>query len=135
MGELIAEMRALDGDLAAESEPALTALEPHLHEGISALATASESLLAIYRARPERALAGAVPYLQLFGTVTAGWLMTKAALAAWRGCAANPAQREFCDGKLVAARFFAEHRLATAPGLLPAIAGGETVMKLDAEKL
>jgi alkylation response protein AidB-like acyl-CoA dehydrogenase len=135
MRELIGEMRALDGDLAAESELALTALRPHLRDGIGALATASESLLAAYRAKPERALAGAVPYLRLFGTVTAGWLMTKAAIAAWQQRDTDPATRAFCDAKLITARFFAEQSLATAQALLPAIAGGETVMKLDVERL
>ena len=135
MHALLAEMRALDGDLAAASEPALAALQPHLRDGIDALATASENLLATYRARPERALAGAVPYLRLFGTVAAGWLMAKAALAAWQRRASDEAAGAVCEGKLVTARFFAEHSLATAPGLVPAIAGGETVMKLDPELL
>jgi hypothetical protein len=76
-----------------------------------------------------------VPYLTLFGTVTAGWLMAKAAVAAWRRRSTNPAARKFCDVKLVTARFFAEHRLAKASGLLPSIAGGETVMKLDPDLL
>ena len=135
MRELIAEMRVLDGDLAAESEPALAALRPHLRDGIGALATASETLLASYRAKPERALAGAVPYLRLFGTVTAGWLMAKAARAAWSQRDTGTAGRAFSDAKLVTARFFAEHALASAQALLPAIAGGETVMKLAADLL
>jgi alkylation response protein AidB-like acyl-CoA dehydrogenase len=135
MRELIAEMRALDGDLAAEAEPALTALRQQLRDGVDALATASESLLASYRARPEHALAGAVPYLRLFGTVTAGWLMTKSAIAACRQRDTDAAHREFCDGKLVTARFFAEHSLATAQGLLPAIAGGETIANFTVERL
>jgi alkylation response protein AidB-like acyl-CoA dehydrogenase len=135
MRALIAEMRALDAELAAESEGALAALRPHLRDGIGALATASESLLAAYRAKPERALAGAMPYLRLFGLVTAGWLMAKAALAAWQRRAQNEAAREFCAAKLVTTRFFAEQSLTTAPGLLPAIVGGETVMNLGPDLL
>ncbi|HEV8015366.1 MAG TPA: acyl-CoA dehydrogenase [Stellaceae bacterium] len=135
MRDLIAAMRALDSDLAGESAPSLTVLRPHLRDGIGALAAASEKLLAAYRVRPERALAGAVPYLELFGTVAAGWLMAKAALAAWQRRSVSAAAREFCDAKLVTARFFAEHRLAKAPGLLPSIGGGETVMNLDPDLL
>jgi 3-(methylthio)propanoyl-CoA dehydrogenase len=131
MTALIAEMRALERDLA---EPSLAALRQPLHEGFDALAGASESLLTTYRAQPAVALAGAVPFLQLFGTVTAGWLMVKAALAARRAHDGNPAARAFSEAKIVTARFFAEHRLATAPALLPAIAGGETVMQMDAER-
>ncbi len=53
-----------------------------LHDGIDALEKASESLCALYRTQQAIALAGAMPFLELFGTVTAGWLMAKAAFAA-----------------------------------------------------
>jgi 3-(methylsulfanyl)propanoyl-CoA dehydrogenase len=135
MRALIAEMRVLDRELKAASEPMLAALQQPLRDGISALATASDRLRALYRSRPEHALAGAVPYLRLFGTVTAGWLMAKAALAAWQQRDADSTTRTFCDDKLVIARFFAEQNLVTAPGLLPAIGGGETVMNFVVEKL
>ncbi|HEX4191796.1 MAG TPA: acyl-CoA dehydrogenase C-terminal domain-containing protein, partial [Stellaceae bacterium] len=64
-------------------------------------------------------------FLELFGTVTAGWLMARAALASRNGDA------EFAQAKRITAQFFAEQRLAAAPGLLPAIGGGATVMQFD----
>ena len=123
MRDFIAEMRTLDLiDLATLKKP--------LREGIDALEKASESLRMLYGAQPAAALAGAMPFLELFGTVTAGWLMAKAALAAGR-----ERDAEFAAAKRVTAQFFAEQRLATAPALLPAIAGGATVMQLDPERI
>jgi len=71
-----------------------------------------------------------MPFLELFGTVTAGWLMARAALAVGR-------EREvgFAAAKRVTAQFFAEQRLGTAPALLPAIAAGATVMQLDPDRI
>ena len=123
MRDFIAEMRALD-------LPELAALEKPLHSAIDALEKASESLGRLYHTQPAVALAGAMPFLELFGTVTAGWLMAKAALAASGGHDA-----EFAAVKRITAQFFAEQRLATAPALLPAIVGGATVMALDPDHI
>ena len=132
MRDFIAEMRLLDITLG---DPALAALKGPLREGLDGLAAASDQLLKAYRAQPAHALAGAAPFLQLFGTVTAGWLMAKSALATWRDRDSDVPAREFAEAKLVTARVFAEQRLALAPALLPAITGGETVMTLDVESL
>jgi 3-(methylthio)propanoyl-CoA dehydrogenase len=121
MRDFIAEMRTLD--LTA---PELAALKKPLHDGIDALEKASESLYALHRIQQATALAGAMPYLELFGTVTAGWLTAKAAFAAGR-----EQDAEFAKAKRLTAQFFAEQRLATAPALLPAITGGATIMQLD----
>ena len=121
--DFIAEMRALD-------VTGLAALKAPLGAGIDALEKTSESLRVLYGSDSAAALAGAMPFLELFGTVTAGWLMAKAALAA-----ARENDAEFAQGKRVTAQFFAEQRLAAAPGLLPAICGGATVMQLDPERI
>ena len=121
--DFIAEMRALD-------LTGFAPLEKPLRDGIDALEQASEELRSLYRSQPAVALAGAMPFLELFGTVSAGWLMTKAALAASR-----ERDAEFAAAKRVTAQFFAEQRLATAPGLLAAVAGGATVMQLDPDRV
>jgi hypothetical protein len=84
----------------------------------------------LYATQQAAALAAAMPFLELFGTVTAGWLMAKAAVAAGREHDAD-----FATAKRVTAQFFAEQRLATTPSLLPAIAGGATVMELDPDRI
>jgi hypothetical protein len=120
--DFIAEMRKLElTELAACKKP--------LQGGLDALEKASESLRTLYRAQPAVALAGAMPFLELFGTVTAGWLMARAALASRDSDAA------FAQAKRVTAQFFAEQRLAAGPGLLPAIGGGATVMQFDPDHI
>jgi 3-(methylsulfanyl)propanoyl-CoA dehydrogenase len=85
-------------------------------------------------ADPARALTGAVPYLRLAGGVTGGWLMAQGALAAQRHLAERRGDARFHEAKLVTARFYAEHILAAAPALMPAITGGATVMSFDLEQ-
>ena len=125
MRDLIAEMREVD--LGA---PELAGLNEPLRDGVDALEKAAEDLCGLYRTQPAAALAGAMPFLELFGTVTAGWLMARAAFVAGRGVDA-----EFAKAKRVTAQFFAEQRLAAAPALLQAIAGGATVMQLDPDRI
>jgi len=131
MRALIAEMRALDGPIGAAIAPGFGIIRPFLTAAIDSLAKASEDLRARYAADPAVALAGAAPYLRLSGTVIAGWLMAKAALAAESLGARDSSQRAFVAAKLLGAQFFAEHRLAQAPALLPAIRGGATVLSFE----
>jgi hypothetical protein len=109
--------------------PELAVTKELLRQGIDALEKASESLRNLYRTQQPAALAGAAPFLELFGTIAAGWLMAKAA-SSTRG-----EHGELSGAKGLTAQFFAEQRLATASALLPAIAGGATVMKLDADRM
>jgi alkylation response protein AidB-like acyl-CoA dehydrogenase len=120
--ELIAEMRASVAELDARE---LSALRQPLTDGIDALDRATAYLVS---AGPAVAAAGSVPYLQLFGTVAGGWLMARVAATALR----HPATG-LTAAKLATARFYAEHFLARAPGYLPAIAGGATVVDFDTE--
>jgi alkylation response protein AidB-like acyl-CoA dehydrogenase len=123
MRDFVAEMRTLDlGEFAG--------LAKLLRDGIDALEQTSEGLRLLYATQQAAALAAAMPFLELFGTVTAGWLMAKAAVAAGREHDAD-----FATAKRVTAQFFAEQRLATTPSLLPAIAGGATVMELDPDRI
>ena len=64
---------------------------------------------------PAAALAGATPYLRLFGLALGGACLAKAALAAQnhRGATATTSQR----GRVALARFFAEKLATAAPGL------------------
>jgi alkylation response protein AidB-like acyl-CoA dehydrogenase len=123
--ELFAEMRADLAELgaAAEWEP----LHRGLAEGLDALERATEYLVA---AEAALAAAGSAPYLALFGTVAGGWLMARLARAA-RARAADG----FAAAKLATARCYAAHYLARAPGYLPAIMGGATILGLDPELL
>ena len=118
-------VRAHVADMAAS----LPELDDHpevqagLADAVSALNDATEWLLS---ASPQDALAGATPYLRMFGIVTGGWLLARSALAD------DPLAKE----KAVTARFWATTELPQARGLLGAVtAGAADLFALPADAL
>jgi hypothetical protein len=69
----------------------------------------------------QSALAGASPYLRLFGLALGGACLAKAGLAAQ--ALASRGDRSEC-ARVGVARFFAEKLMTAAPGLAQAIASG-----------
>jgi alkylation response protein AidB-like acyl-CoA dehydrogenase len=121
--ELIAEMRRLD-------RPG-----EELSRGINAVEAATNFLLEKSAANPARAMAGATPYLDLFAAVAGGWLMARAASAASQKLRRGEGDRRFLEGKLASARFYAEHVLPQAPGLLASVVNGDSVASVDPDLL
>ena len=100
----------------------LASVRTALADGLVALRTATDWLLANGLADPLDALAGATPYLRLFSMVTGGWTMALQALAATKVLAeAAPADKAFYEGKVLTARFFCEQILPQAAALVPAV--------------
>ena len=128
---LLAEMRATVAALGEARSTDLGAIVRPLQEGLEALEKATSLLV---EAEPALAAAGSVPYLQLLGTVCAGWLIARLALAAERRSAENCGDAVLRSAKQATARFYAEHFLALAPGYLPGIAGGHTVLDFDPDQ-
>jgi len=133
--ELLAEMRGLLRELVRAPGDDLGVIRVHLTAGLDALERATAEVVGEVATETARAFAGAAPYLKLFGTVIGGWLLAKEALAAQRALASGGDKRDFLEAKIATARFFAEHRLALAPALLPAVGGGATVMSFSPEWL
>ena len=134
--KLLRDRGAAAADLIAEMRRDLTRLDGHdadnhLTRGVDALERATNGLLESAAGDLGATLAGAEPYLRLLGTVVAGWLLARGASAATQRVNAGTSDRPFLEAKVATARFYAEHRLAQAPALLPAIAGGCTVMGFD----
>ena len=106
-----------------------------LAESSAALARCTDWLVATYATNPALALAGASPYLRLFGTVAGGWLMAMAALAARRHLSEGAPERDFLTAKLATARFYADNILAEADGLAAQVTrGGESLLAMTAEQ-
>ena len=105
----------LDGDLAPIGE--------RLDEAVGAVREATEWLLANSAADPQNSLAGAAPYLRMFGTVLGGWFLARQALAA-RALVDD----DFHAAKVVTARYYADQVLPTARGLLPSVTAGPDVL-------
>jgi alkylation response protein AidB-like acyl-CoA dehydrogenase len=109
-------------DQLAEAGDDLASIRSALADGLAALRTATDWLLANGLSDPLDALAGATPFLRLFSVVTGGWVMGIQALAARRLLAdAAPADVAFYEEKLVDARFFCEQLLPQAAALVPAV--------------
>ncbi|HUF33416.1 MAG TPA: acyl-CoA dehydrogenase [Acidimicrobiales bacterium] len=132
----LAAMEAVAAEATAEGGD-LAAIGVELADGVAALRDATGWLMEHGLADPIAALAGAAPYLRMFGTVTGGWLLARSALAATRLLAAdNPSDQGFLEAKVVTARFYATQVLPTARGLLASVtAGPDTIMAIPAEHL
>jgi 3-(methylsulfanyl)propanoyl-CoA dehydrogenase len=125
-GEAARALFAEIGTSVDDLSGACASLRAPLIAGLTALEDATAYLV---DAEPSLAAAGSVPYLNLFGTVLGGWLMARLATAA------AASQHPLAAAKFATARFFGEHVLAAAPGYLPAIKGGATVVGFDPDQL
>jgi alkylation response protein AidB-like acyl-CoA dehydrogenase len=116
----LARIAGIDADLAAAGD-SFASIRRALADGRAALDDATRFLLA---ADPPDALAGATPYLEMFGLVTGAWLQARAALAATACAAADGDPDGFYAAKIVSARFFCEQMLPRAVGLVPSVTAG-----------
>ena len=96
--------------------------------GRSGLALGSRLAKGDYRG----ALAGAYPYLTMFGTVMGGWLMVRSAQAALRKIGTAGADDDWLRQKVATARYYCEQLLPEAASLeAAASAGSELLYELD----
>jgi hypothetical protein len=126
-GEALRAFLGMVEETVAEMEgaPDLAESRVRLAAGLAALSEAGAVLGRMLAAgRLDDALAGATPYLRMFGLVTGGWLMARSALAAGRLLAAGSGDPAWLEAKLTTARFFCEQLLPQAEGLAPAIGRG-----------
>ena len=78
-------------------------------------------------------MAVSVPYLRLCGLVIGGWLMARAADVAATRLEGGAADREFLEGKLATAHFYATQVLPQALALEQIVkAGSDAVIDADA---
>ena len=121
---MLAQIEVLDRELAAAG-PELAEMRPALASGVSAVREATDWIMSRGAAEPNDALAGATPYLRLFGLVIGCWLLARSALAASRRLRnASGSDAVFLRDKIGTARFYAGQLLPEAVGLLPAVTAG-----------
>ncbi|MGH8300967.1 MAG: acyl-CoA dehydrogenase [Steroidobacteraceae bacterium] len=133
MTALIADMRkelqALEVPGGAPRETRDAALQ-----GVGLLESATGSLVTNMTAAPERALAVAVPYLNLCGLVIGGWLLAKSAAIAAAGRGA--AGKDFYQSKIRTAHFYAKQVLPQAIGLAKVVEeGAASVLEAEPERV
>jgi butyryl-CoA dehydrogenase len=120
----IARMRKTQGAVAACRNPALGQTAARLREGIESLDRATSFMQSTMTGnRPDDALAGATPYLRLFGLAQGACGLARIALAADAAMQAGDADPAH-GARLAVARFFAENILTAAPGLEITVTAG-----------
>ena len=121
-----------DGVLAEAEDDALAPLRAAMAHGGAALARTTHAMLASLAGDGCIAAAGAAPYLDLFGTVLGGYLMTRSALTASRHLADETGDGGFYAAKLATARFYADTVMVRTSGLeQAATSGAEAVDGFD----
>jgi acyl-CoA dehydrogenase len=129
MEAYLAELNQTVDAVRASNHREFGRMGERLGEAVSALAEASRWMGEALSSNADAALAGASPYLRLFGLAAGGVYLAKGALAAMRSGAAN-AQA------VAVARFFAETLATAAPGLKETVlAGAEATLAMTPEAL
>ena len=127
----IAELRETVEEVRASNRPEFGRMAERLGGAVDALEEASRWLGGALQSNPEAALAGAQPYLRLFGLASGGNYLARGALAAARNGASGPAAT-----RIAIARFFAENLATAAPGLKDTIlTGADSTLALEPEAL
>ena len=125
---LIGELSAIVNEVEASNDPAFGSTAAKLREGLAALERASNWLLQRLPNQPNDALAGATPYLRLFGSALGGCMLASEALAARNLEGLGDTQRY-----VTLARFFAENVTVQATALEKTVTeGADAVTGADA---
>jgi hypothetical protein len=103
--------------LQSLDHPAAQALSERLLEGCAALRGSVHWLLEKQESGPREVYAGAVPYLELWGTVCGGWMHARRLQAAMQ----DGVSSERLTATALSARFFTEHVVVRAPMLASVI--------------
>jgi hypothetical protein len=122
----IGELARTAEEVRRSNRPEFGRMGERLAEAVVALADATRWMGGALSKNPDAALAGAAPYLRLFGLAAGGIYLAKGALAATRDGAANGQSQA-----IAVARFFAENLATAAPGLKETvIAGADSALSL-----
>ncbi len=114
------DLRQTVSAVGAMNDPAFEWMEIRLREAVDSLDRATTWLLGEIDRAPDAALAGATPYLKLFGYAAGGAYLAEEALVAARefGMGGDPA------GRIAIARFFAQNLAVETSGLERAVVDG-----------
>jgi len=127
----IQELQDMANEARGENDPAFVKLADALDGALEDLKAGTDWMLTNMKAGEQKeCLAGAMPYLNLFGTVAGGAYLVHTATVKRRGDAANS------KTSLGLANFFAQNHLPETKGLLSAAtAGAASLFELDADAL
>jgi alkylation response protein AidB-like acyl-CoA dehydrogenase len=129
---LIAEMEKLVVELTQSKNMHLKEIADRFASSVTRLKEATQWIVATYGANPAAVASASVYYLKLMGIVCGGWMMARAALVAARQLEAGEGDAAFLRGKLLTARFYADHILPQAMALsMIAMRGADSVLAVE----
>ena len=132
MRDELADMRSIIAALGAVNAEAFGSMAPRLEEAVSSLERATDFMQANLETRLQDVLAGAAPYLRLFGYARGGTALAQGALAAHRQMGAG-ASDPMLSAHVALAQFFAENIATGAGGLARNIIDGAGSVHAAAE--
>lgn len=118
VSDMISDLREIAEDVMAVNEESFGRMGYRINEAVSELEEATDWMLQALQSETSSALAGATPYLRLFGLAASGAWLGKGALKAHKGVDGAP------PGAVATARFYAENHLAETEALRKAITNG-----------
>ena len=126
---------AQEAILASKSEKEeIRLVGTRLHEAVDALNGATKWLLSSANANQDDTLAGATPYIKLFGNVAGGFYLCRGARAAFARLEDHDTDQSYFRSKIAIAAFYAENYLTEAAGLALAVrAGAARLARLEPE--
>ena len=135
-GDVVRELLLEINETASELHSAdLEVIGRPLEDAVRDMQAATEWLIENGGASTDDGLAGATPYLRMFGTTVGGWLLAKSALQAKKQIDEG-SDSEFLQAKIETASFFAEQLLPQVSGLLPAaVSGAHSLYAIQPERL
>ena len=123
-GEVYATAKAL----GASGKPELQAIGKRLSAALKAWTDATEWLAANAKTSLSGVLTAAVPYLHLAVTVSGGWFMGKAALAAAGYLDKGEGDQAFYRAKIATAHFYADQMLPQAASYAETVKAGDAAL-------
>jgi acyl-CoA dehydrogenase len=129
VGRFLTEFAETAAEVRQSNRPEFGLMGDRLGEASAALQHATQWMAKALLRNPEEALAGATPYLRLFGLTAGGTYLARGALAAVRdGNAASP--------HVGLARFFAENHVVASLGLATSVmTGADAILGIEPERL
>jgi 3-(methylthio)propanoyl-CoA dehydrogenase len=123
-------------DPALNRYPQLASIEQNMGEAVTILADTTNWIMRHGVEDPLNAMAGATPYLRMFGLTLGGWVLAKSALAAAQLLEDGAGDKQHLEAKIATARFYCEQILPGVKGLQgPVSAGYETFFAISPEYL
>ena len=123
MADFLKATAALDGELAVAGDD-LALVRERLAGAVDVVTDTVGWLSEHGLADVRNALAGATPFLRMFGLLVGGRYLAEAALAAKADLDAGIGDAEYLEARIVIARFYAANLLPAVAGLAPAVTAG-----------